>query len=77
MSTTAVPTGDGAGYLINGRKLWATNGAIADVVVIMAVVPESEGTGAASPRSSARATATASRSSTATTSWGCGGSRTR
>src|SRR3954471_22024318 len=43
MSTTAVPTDDGAGYRINGTKLWATNGAIADVVVIMAVVPKSEG----------------------------------
>jgi alkylation response protein AidB-like acyl-CoA dehydrogenase len=43
MSTTAVPTEDGAGYRINGTKLWATNGAIADVVVIMAVVPRSEG----------------------------------
>ena len=43
MSTTAVPTEDGSGYRISGRKLWATNGAIADVVVIMAVVPRSEG----------------------------------
>jgi alkylation response protein AidB-like acyl-CoA dehydrogenase len=43
MSTTAVPTADGAGYRITGTKLWATNGAIADVVVIMAVVPRSAG----------------------------------
>src|SRR5215212_8985479 len=43
MSTTAVPTEDGSGYRINGTKLWATNGAIADVVVIMAVVPKSDG----------------------------------
>jgi hypothetical protein len=43
MSTTAVPTADGTGYRISGTKLWATNGAIADVVVIMAVVPTSEG----------------------------------
>jgi alkylation response protein AidB-like acyl-CoA dehydrogenase len=43
MSTTAAPTEDGAGYRINGTKLWATNGAIADVVVIMAVVPKSDG----------------------------------
>ena len=43
MSTTAVPTEDGTGYRINGMKLWATNGAIADVVVVMAVVPKSEG----------------------------------
>ena len=31
------------GYRINGTKLWATNGAIADVVVIMAVVPKTRG----------------------------------
>ena len=43
MSTTAVPTEDGTGYRINGTKLWATNGAVADVVVIMAVVPKSDG----------------------------------
>src|SRR5918997_3285975 len=43
MSTTAVPTEDGTGYRINGTKLWATNGAIADVVVVMAVVPDSDG----------------------------------
>jgi alkylation response protein AidB-like acyl-CoA dehydrogenase len=42
MSTTAVPTDDGTGYRINGTKLWATNGVIADVVVVMAVVPRSE-----------------------------------
>lgn len=43
MTTTATPTEDGTGYRINGTKLWATNGAIADVVVIMAVVPKTEG----------------------------------
>jgi Acyl-CoA dehydrogenases len=43
MSTTAVPTEDGTGYVINGTKLWATNGAWADVVVVMAAVPKSEG----------------------------------
>jgi alkylation response protein AidB-like acyl-CoA dehydrogenase len=43
MSTMAVPTEDGAGYRINGRKLWATNGTLADVVVVMALVPKSEG----------------------------------
>jgi alkylation response protein AidB-like acyl-CoA dehydrogenase len=31
------------GYLINGRKLWATNGTIADIVVVMAKVPKNEG----------------------------------
>ncbi len=41
MSATAIPTDDGGGYRITGTKLWATNGAIADVVVVMAVVPKS------------------------------------
>ncbi len=31
------------GYRVNGRKLWATNGTIADIVVVMAKVPKSEG----------------------------------
>src|SRR6201996_1216682 len=31
------------GYMINGRKLWATNGTIADIVVVMAKVPKSDG----------------------------------
>jgi alkylation response protein AidB-like acyl-CoA dehydrogenase len=43
VETSAVPTEDGTGYVINGRKLWATNGSIADVVVVMAKVPKSEG----------------------------------
>ena len=38
-----IPTEDGTGYRITGTKLWATNGAIADVVVVMAVVPKREG----------------------------------
>jgi alkylation response protein AidB-like acyl-CoA dehydrogenase len=43
LSATAVPKEDGSGYVINGKKLWATNGAVADVVVIMAVVPKADG----------------------------------
>ncbi len=31
------------GYALSGRKLWATNGMIADITVVMAKVPESEG----------------------------------
>jgi len=42
MSSTATPTEDGTGYRINGLKLWATNGVIADVVVVMAVVPKTD-----------------------------------
>src|SRR4051794_13382530 len=36
LGATAEPDGDE--YVINGRKLWATNGVIADVVVVMARV---------------------------------------
>ena len=43
LSARAIPTEDGTGYRITGTKLWATNGVIADVVVVMAVVPKSEG----------------------------------
>lgn len=43
VGTTAEPTPDGKGYVLNGRKLWATNGAIADIVVVMAKVPKSDG----------------------------------
>src|SRR3954469_6707403 len=43
VGTTATPTEDGKGYRLNGRKLWATNGAIADIVVVMAKVSKSEG----------------------------------
>ncbi len=43
VSTTATPTEDGSGYLLNGRKLWTTNGTVADVLVVMAKVPRSEG----------------------------------
>jgi alkylation response protein AidB-like acyl-CoA dehydrogenase len=43
LGTIATPTEDGTGYRITGQKLWATNGAIADIVVVMAQVPKSEG----------------------------------
>lgn len=36
MQTTAVPTEDGAAFLINGEKLWTTNGPIADLLIVMA-----------------------------------------
>jgi len=38
LGATATPDGDG--YRLNGTKLWATNGAIADIVVVMAKVPD-------------------------------------
>jgi len=39
MTTTATPTEDGKSFLINGTKLWCTNGLIADLLVVMAVTP--------------------------------------
>src|SRR5690349_1576646 len=39
LGSTATPTADRTGYLLNGLKQWATNGAIADIVVVMAQVP--------------------------------------
>jgi alkylation response protein AidB-like acyl-CoA dehydrogenase len=41
MAATAVPDGDH--YVLNGTKLWATNGTIAELYVVMARVPKSEG----------------------------------
>jgi alkylation response protein AidB-like acyl-CoA dehydrogenase len=41
LAASATPV-DG-GYVLNGRKLWATNGAIADIVVVMAQVPKGDG----------------------------------
>ncbi|MBI5095362.1 MAG: acyl-CoA dehydrogenase family protein [Candidatus Hydrogenedentes bacterium] len=39
MSTTATPSEDGSYYLLNGDKLWCTNGPDADVLVVMAKTP--------------------------------------
>jgi alkylation response protein AidB-like acyl-CoA dehydrogenase len=39
MTTTATPTEDGKHFIINGEKLWCTNGVVADVLVVMAVTP--------------------------------------
>lgn len=39
MGCTAVPSDDGESYLLDGVKLWTTNGVIAELVVVMAVVP--------------------------------------
>jgi alkylation response protein AidB-like acyl-CoA dehydrogenase len=42
MASTAIPTEDGD-YVLNGVKLWTTNGVIAELVVVMANVPAHEG----------------------------------
>ena len=39
MSTKADPIEDGNYFVINGEKLWCTNGLIAGVIVVMAVTP--------------------------------------
>jgi alkylation response protein AidB-like acyl-CoA dehydrogenase len=41
LNTTATPTPDG--YLLNGLKLWTTNGVVADLLVVMARVPAGDG----------------------------------
>ena len=43
MGATATPTDDGSAYLLDGVKLWTTNGVIAELVVVMARVPERDG----------------------------------
>ncbi|MPZ25042.1 MAG: acyl-CoA dehydrogenase [Micromonosporaceae bacterium] len=43
LSTIAEPLPDGSGYRLNGVKLWATNGTVATLLVVMAQVPRSEG----------------------------------
>lgn len=43
LGATAVPTEDGAAYLLDGVKLWTTNGPIAELLVVMAKVPPSDG----------------------------------
>jgi alkylation response protein AidB-like acyl-CoA dehydrogenase len=43
MSTTAVPTAEGSAYILNGTKLWITNGSIATIMLVIARVPKSEG----------------------------------
>jgi alkylation response protein AidB-like acyl-CoA dehydrogenase len=42
LRTTAVPQPDGS-YVLNGVKLWATNGTLASLLVVMAMVPPGEG----------------------------------
>jgi alkylation response protein AidB-like acyl-CoA dehydrogenase len=43
LHTSATPTEDGQAYLLNGVKLWATNGSVADLLVVMAAVPPHDG----------------------------------
>ncbi len=43
LATTATPTEDGEHYLINGEKLWCTNGTRAELFVVMARTPDAAG----------------------------------
>ncbi len=40
LSTTAAKTKEGDAYILNGTKLWCTNGTLAKLLVVMAVHPE-------------------------------------
>jgi alkylation response protein AidB-like acyl-CoA dehydrogenase len=54
MRTTATPTADGRGFIINGEKLWCTNGTRAGLLVVMARTPAAD-----SDKGTARAPITA------------------
>lgn len=43
LSTTAVLSDDGSHWILNGDKLWTTNGPRADIIVVMARTPAKEG----------------------------------
>jgi alkylation response protein AidB-like acyl-CoA dehydrogenase len=43
MASSATLTPDGSAYILDGVKLWTTNGVIAELVVVMATVPKTDG----------------------------------
>jgi alkylation response protein AidB-like acyl-CoA dehydrogenase len=43
LASTATPIEDGQAYELEGLKLWTTNGVVAELLVVMARVPKSEG----------------------------------
>jgi alkylation response protein AidB-like acyl-CoA dehydrogenase len=43
VQSTATPTSDGKGFVINGEKRWITNGGIAHVLTVMARTPDPKG----------------------------------
>jgi alkylation response protein AidB-like acyl-CoA dehydrogenase len=45
MQTTATPTDDGEHFILNGEKLWTTNGTRAELFVVMARTPDVEKNG--------------------------------
>src|SRR5436190_2178817 len=45
VQSTATPTPDGKGFIINGQKRWITNGGISGVLTVMARTPDPSGRG--------------------------------
>lgn len=43
MTTTAEPTKDGKHFILNGQKLWISNGPVADIMIVMARTPAEDG----------------------------------
>jgi alkylation response protein AidB-like acyl-CoA dehydrogenase len=43
MEATADPSADGEAWILNGEKLWCTNGPVADIMVVMARTPPKPG----------------------------------
>ena len=43
LASTATPIEDGRAYELEGEKLWTTNGVVAELLVVMARVPKSDG----------------------------------
>jgi hypothetical protein len=42
METTATPSPDGSHWILNGEKMWCTNGTIAELLVVMARTPSKQ-----------------------------------
>jgi hypothetical protein len=53
MKTTAAPVEGGAGWTINGEKLWCTNGPVAEILIVMARTPSKIVNGRERPQISA------------------------
>jgi alkylation response protein AidB-like acyl-CoA dehydrogenase len=43
LAASATPVDGGANYVLSGQKLWTTNGVVAELLVVMARVPEHDG----------------------------------
>jgi acyl-CoA dehydrogenase family member 9 len=65
VQTTATPTEDGRGYVLNGQKRWITNGGIARVLTVMARTPVDSVSLSAGERAGVRGPASAETKITA------------